>query len=104
MYARSILVLCLYRAGSSALISSPGVLVEDAGNLHLNVIVEVYSKEIEEVLEPFVYELVSTISPCHSLFQPPTRAPFLQESSDIMRRVKKLFDERGIMNPGEVLE
>jgi len=31
-----------------------------AGNLHLNVIAEVYSKEIEEALEPFVYELVGT--------------------------------------------
>lgn len=31
-----------------------------AGNLHLNVVAEVYSKEIEEALEPFVYELVGT--------------------------------------------
>jgi len=33
------------------------------GNLHLNVITEVYSKEIEEALEPYVYELVGTFCP-----------------------------------------
>ena len=38
------------------------LLTYTAGNLHLNVIAEVYSKEIEEALEPFVYELVGT--PC----------------------------------------
>ena len=35
-------------------------LMHMTGNLHLNVIAEVYSKEIEEALEPFVYELVGT--------------------------------------------
>ena len=38
------------------------LLIDAAGNLHLNVIAEVYSKEIEEALEPFVYELVGTPS------------------------------------------
>jgi hypothetical protein len=102
-----------------------------AGNLHLNVIAEVYSKEIEEALEPFVYELVGTsypISPCpgcldwsftspashkgsisaeHGVGQQKLHALHYsksKESTDIMRRVKKLFDERGIMNPGKVLE
>ena len=39
-----------------------------AGNLHLNVIAEVWSTEVEEALEPFVYELVgmSCAFPSHS--------------------------------------
>lgn len=29
-----------------------------AGNLHLNVVAEAYSDEVQAALEPFVYELV----------------------------------------------
>lgn len=32
------------------------------GNVHLNVIAEMYSDEIQNALEPFVYELVGTYS------------------------------------------
>ena len=33
-----------------------------AGNLHLNVIADAYTQEIEAALEPFIYELVGTCS------------------------------------------
>ncbi len=29
-----------------------------AGNLHLNVVADTYSSEIQDALEPFIYELV----------------------------------------------
>ena len=32
------------------------------GNLHLNVIAQLYSDEIQNALEPFIYELVGTYS------------------------------------------
>lgn len=28
------------------------------GNLHINVIADAYTKEVEELLEPFIYEVV----------------------------------------------
>ncbi|KAG8858407.1 hypothetical protein FRB96_005292 [Tulasnella sp. 330] len=55
------------------------------GNLHINVIAEKYSKELEELLEPFVFEVVDAVS------------------IDLMKKIKVLFDERGIMNPGKVV-
>jgi len=30
------------------------------GNIHINVISENWSKEVEDLLEPFIYELVGT--------------------------------------------
>ncbi|KAE8538082.1 hypothetical protein D1P53_006149 [Cryptococcus gattii VGV] len=78
------------------------------GNLHLNVVAEgnVFSKEIQGVIEPFVYELVAnyngSISAEHGLGS--MKAPFISYSQadtsiDLMRRLKKLFDPKGIMNP-----
>ncbi|KIR38029.1 D-lactate dehydrogenase [Cryptococcus deuterogattii 99/473] len=89
------------------------------GNLHLNVVAEgnVFSKEIQGAIEPFVYELVGThycdtteqksdyngsISAEHGLGS--MKAPFISYSQadtsiDLMRRLKKLFDPKGIMNP-----
>ncbi|CCA75533.1 probable DLD2-D-lactate dehydrogenase [Serendipita indica DSM 11827] len=81
------------------------------GNLHLNVVAEKYSPEVEGALEPFIYELVAShrgsISAEHGIGL--MKAHALQyskskESIALMKRIKHLFDERGIMNPGKVLE
>ena len=102
-----------------------------AGNLHLNIVADQYLPEIQDALEPFVYEVVgtihplnhlsflSTISDCctagyqgsisaeHGIGVMKTHALHYSKdavSRDWMRKVKDLFDERGIMNPGKVLE
>jgi len=40
------------------------------GNLHLNVVAQAYTQEIQDALEPFVYEVVGT-SPFVVNFGPP---------------------------------
>ncbi|KAJ7431834.1 FAD-binding domain-containing protein [Mycena galericulata] len=81
------------------------------GNLHLNIVAESYTQEIQDALEPFVYELVASyrgsISAEHGIGAMKTHA--LHYSKDevsiaLMKKIKQLFDPRGIMNPGKVLE
>ncbi|KAF9068060.1 FAD-binding domain-containing protein [Rhodocollybia butyracea] len=81
------------------------------GNLHLNVIATRYTQEIQDALEPFVYEFTAShrgsISAEHGIGLMKTHA--LQYSkSDVsitwMKKIKALFDPNGIMNPGKVLE
>jgi len=81
------------------------------GNLHLNVCAAAYTQEIQDALEPFVYELVASyrgsISAEHGIGAMKTHA--LHYSKDEvsiawMKKIKALFDPRGIMNPGKVLE
>ncbi|KAH9937580.1 FAD-binding domain-containing protein [Fomitopsis serialis] len=81
------------------------------GNLHLNVVANAYTPEIEAALEPFVYELVAkyqgSISAEHGIGVMKTHAlPYSKNAVSIewMKRVKNLFDPNGIMNPGKVLE
>ncbi|KII93262.1 hypothetical protein PLICRDRAFT_102368 [Plicaturopsis crispa FD-325 SS-3] len=80
-------------------------------NLHLNVVADVYSKEIEDALEPFVFELVASykgsVSAEHGIGAAKTHALHFSKSQaniDLMRKIKHLFDPHGIMNPGKVLE
>ncbi|TDL28415.1 FAD-binding domain-containing protein [Rickenella mellea] len=80
------------------------------GNLHLNVVAQTYSKEIESALEPFVYELVESyrgsISAEHGVGVMKTHALHYTKdavSIEWMKKIKELFDERGIMNPGKVI-
>ncbi|PHH62150.1 hypothetical protein CDD81_7524 [Ophiocordyceps australis] len=75
-------------------------------NLHLNVAVRRYDKEVERVLEPYVYEWIEqkkgSISAEHGLglakkkYTRYSRSPSML---GLMRQVKKLFDPNGIMNP-----
>lgn len=78
------------------------------GNLHLNVVAEgnEFSEEVQCIIEPFVYELVAeyngSISAEHGLGS--MKAPYISYSQtdtsiELMRRLKKLFDPKGIMNP-----
>ncbi|KAF2232398.1 hypothetical protein EV356DRAFT_252040 [Viridothelium virens] len=75
-------------------------------NLHLNVPVRRYEKEVENQLEPFVFEWVSkrngSISAEHGLGI--AKKPFIRYSRsptiiELMRQIKNLYDPNGIMNP-----
>ncbi|THU91766.1 FAD-binding domain-containing protein [Dendrothele bispora CBS 962.96] len=102
---------------------SKGLLNEDAvkhvlgyghvgdGNLHLNIVAKAYTPEIQAALEPFVYEIVAShrgsVSAEHGIGAMKTHAlPYskTEVSIALMRKIKELFDPRGIMNPGKVLE
>jgi len=81
------------------------------GNLHLNVIADAYTPEIQNVLEPFIYELVAShkgsISAEHGIGAMKTHALHYSKSAvsiEWMKKIKQLFDPHGIMNPGKVLE
>ncbi|KAF4572774.1 FAD-binding Oxidoreductase/Transferase Type 4 [Pleurotus pulmonarius] len=81
------------------------------GNLHLNVIAEQYTDEIQDALEPFIYELVAShrgsISAEHGIGAMKTHALHFSKSDvsiALMKQIKQLFDPRGIMNPGKVIE
>ncbi|KAF2865821.1 hypothetical protein BDV95DRAFT_530756 [Massariosphaeria phaeospora] len=75
-------------------------------NLHLNVPVRRYDKEVEKQLEPFVYEWVQkrsgSISAEHGLgiakksFIGYSRSPTMVA---LMKQIKNLYDPNGIMNP-----
>lgn len=76
------------------------------GNLHLNVAVREYSKTIEQVLEPFVYEWIQSkkgsISAEHGLgFQKKNYIGYTKNDVEIklMKDLKKHYDPNGIMNP-----
>lgn len=100
------------------------------GNLHLNVIADSYTPEIEAALEPFVYELVGGFRDCcilafcflhtrnstakykgsvsaeHGIGVHKTHALHYTKSAtsiEWMKKIKHLFDPHGIMNPGKVL-
>ncbi|KAF8922408.1 FAD-binding domain-containing protein [Mucidula mucida] len=81
------------------------------GNLHLNVVADAYTQEIQDALEPFIYELVQShrgsVSAEHGIGAMKTHALHYSKS-DVsiawMKKIKELFDPRGIMNPGKVLE
>ncbi|KAF8314317.1 FAD-linked oxidase [Clavulina sp. PMI_390] len=93
---------------SFAHINSPFTLT---GNLHLNIIAESYTPEIEAALEPYVYELVSShkgsISAEHGIGYMKTHAMHYSKgdvSREYMKRIKAVFDPKGILNPGKVVE
>lgn len=97
--------------------------------MHLNIIAAAYTPEIQDALEPFVYELVGklrvpvessffdertlssashygSISAEHGIGAMKTHA--LQYSKNAisiewMKKIKTLFDPHGIMNPHKVL-
>ncbi|RMZ83996.1 hypothetical protein DV737_g1389, partial [Chaetothyriales sp. CBS 132003] len=76
------------------------------GNLHLNIVVRRYSKEVEQALEPWVYEWIQqrqgSISAEHGLGL--AKRDFIGYSKDntmvkLMQQIKHLYDPNGIMNP-----
>jgi len=81
------------------------------GNLHLNVVAESYTPEIQDALEPYIYEVVASchgsVSAEHGIGAMKTHALHYSKSDASiawMKKIKEIFDPRGIMNPGKVLE
>jgi (R)-2-hydroxyglutarate---pyruvate transhydrogenase len=75
-------------------------------NLHLNVPVKKYSKQVEKALEPWVYEWIQkrsgSISAEHGLGI--AKNKYIGYSKDetmvgLMKQIKNLYDPNGIMNP-----
>jgi (R)-2-hydroxyglutarate---pyruvate transhydrogenase len=75
-------------------------------NLHLNIPVRRYTKEVEEALEPWVYEWIQTrngsISAEHGLGI--AKKAYIGYSRSetmirLMKQIKNLYDPKGIMNP-----
>ncbi|OWZ53847.1 hypothetical protein LQV05_006572 [Cryptococcus neoformans] len=76
------------------------------GNLHINIVANKYTEEIEKVIEPYVYEIVAenegSISAEHGLGV--MKAPYIgysknETSIEVMKKVKNLFDPKGLLNP-----
>ncbi|KIK71133.1 hypothetical protein GYMLUDRAFT_33265 [Collybiopsis luxurians FD-317 M1] len=81
------------------------------GNLHLNIVANAYTPEIQDALEPFIYELVAShrgsVSAEHGIGAMKTHALHYSKSEVSiawMNKIKAMFDPNGIMNPGKVLE
>lgn len=75
-------------------------------NLHLNVPVKKYSKEVEKVLEPWVYEWIAkrngSISAEHGLGIAKNKYIGYSRNETmitLMKQIKNLYDPNGIMNP-----
>ncbi|GFG02245.1 putative D-lactate dehydrogenase C713.03, mitochondrial [Aspergillus udagawae] len=75
-------------------------------NLHLNISVRQYNKEVEKAIEPWVYEWIQkrngSISAEHGLGL--AKKEFIGYSQDdtmlkLMKQLKTLYDPNGIMNP-----
>ncbi|KAH7915389.1 hypothetical protein BJ138DRAFT_1077596 [Hygrophoropsis aurantiaca] len=81
------------------------------GNLHMNVIAKHgYRPELEEALEPYIYEIVAShkgsVSAEHGIGSMKTHALHYSKSDvsiEWMRKIKQVFDPLNIMNPGKVL-
>ncbi|KAI9334984.1 hypothetical protein BDR26DRAFT_549932 [Obelidium mucronatum] len=80
------------------------------GNLHLNITGTAWDKEVEDVVEPFIYEWVQSndgsISAEHGLGV--MKAPYIgysksPEAVAAMQDIKKLWDPNGILNPYKFL-
>ncbi|WWC93154.1 uncharacterized protein L201_008121 [Kwoniella dendrophila CBS 6074] len=76
------------------------------GNIHINIVATKYTDEIEKIIEPYVYEVVSkydgSISAEHGLGV--MKAPYIgysknQTSIELMKKVKQMFDPKGLLNP-----
>ncbi|KAE8604464.1 hypothetical protein XENTR_v10014717 [Xenopus tropicalis] len=76
------------------------------GNLHLNITSETYSESLLAALEPFVYQWTAghsgSISAEHGLGFKKRDHIYYSKSSEavqLMQRLKKMLDPKGIMNP-----
>ncbi|XP_023323293.1 D-2-hydroxyglutarate dehydrogenase, mitochondrial [Eurytemora carolleeae] len=80
------------------------------GNLHLNVTTKEYSKEVHDLIEPFLYEWTAnyrgSISAEHGLgFKKRNYIGFSksQPAIQLMKNIKQVMDPRCILNPYKVL-
>ncbi|XP_059048288.1 D-2-hydroxyglutarate dehydrogenase, mitochondrial-like [Achroia grisella] len=80
------------------------------GNIHINITVPEYSKQIASLMEPFIFEEVSklkgSISAEHGIgFRKPEYLHYSKDETalQMMRDLKNLMDPNGILNPYKVL-
>ncbi|XP_039749295.1 D-2-hydroxyglutarate dehydrogenase, mitochondrial [Pararge aegeria] len=80
------------------------------GNIHINVIVPEYTKQLYSILEPYIFEEVAkfrgSISAEHGVgFRKPQFIHYSKDESalQLMRDMKKSMDPNGILNPYKVL-
>ncbi|KAJ2938222.1 hypothetical protein O0L34_g17559 [Tuta absoluta] len=80
------------------------------GNIHINVTVPSYNKEVASLLEPFIFEEVSklkgSVSAEHGIgFRKPRYIHYSKHPSalQLMADLKTLMDPNGILNPYKVL-
>jgi FAD/FMN-containing dehydrogenase len=80
------------------------------GNLHLNISTAGFSKEITDLIEPFIYQYVQehrgSISAEHGLGAMKPQFIYYSKSYEMvnfMKSIKDLFDPEGIMNPYKLL-
>ena len=76
------------------------------GNIHLNIAVREFTKQIEDLLEPFVYEYIASkkgsISAEHGIgFHKKGKLHYTRSDIDIrfMKDIKNHYDPNGILNP-----
>lgn len=81
------------------------------GNIHLNVCVREYTKVVENLLEPFVFEFVAkhagSVSAEHGVgFQKVHALPYSKTplAIQLVKDIKDLYDPNGIMNPYKFIE
>ena len=79
------------------------------GNLHINIVAKTYDPEIEAIIEPWIYEWTSkvkgSISAEHGLgLMKAQKIGYSKDQTSIeyMKKIKALFDPKGILNPYKV--
>lgn len=96
----------LIGAAPKPIVKSVGYGHVGDGNIHLNIAVREFTKEIENLLEPFVYEYIrskkGSISAEHGVgFHKKGHLHYSRSEIEIrfMKDIKKHYDPNGILNP-----
>lgn len=86
------------------------LFISGDGNIHINITVPEYSKEVASLLEPYIFEEVAkvhgSISAEHGIgFRKPHYIHYSKDASalKLMKEFKQLMDPNGILNPYKVL-
>ncbi|SPO21558.1 probable DLD2 - D-lactate dehydrogenase [Ustilago trichophora] len=81
------------------------------GNLHINIVAKSYDEKIENIIEPYIYEWTSdvkgSVSAEHGLgLMKATKIGYSKtpESIEYMKKIKDLFDPKGILNPYKYIQ
>ncbi|PWZ03317.1 putative DLD2-D-lactate dehydrogenase [Testicularia cyperi] len=81
------------------------------GNLHINIVAKSYDPKIENIIEPYIYEWTSkvkgSVSAEHGLgYMKSTKIGYTKspESIEYMKKIKDLFDPKGILNPYKYIQ
>lgn len=81
------------------------------GNLHINIVAKSYDPKIESIIEPYIYEWTSSVkgsvSAEHGLgLMKATKIGYTKtpESIEYMKKIKNVFDPKGILNPYKYIQ